>query len=502
MCGIFGIFNSSQAAFETFYGLYALQHRGQEASGIVTSDYDAERQKATFRIHKSLGVVGEIFKDEQTLTALTGRAAIGHNRYSTLGSSKSTQNVQPFAVSYRLGHLALAHNGNLTNEKELRQKLTNEGVIFQATSDSELILHLIARSKKKTILEQVKDALSQVQGAYSLVILTEKGLIAARDPLGFRPLALGYKPRPLPRTGKRTKPEKIDHATYVVASETCALDIISAQYLREIQPGEIVMIDDDAIETGKIKSTFLPTTTKKSRCIFEYVYFSRPDSMIFGESVDKVRRKLGKNLSHEAPVKPEGDENYVTVISVPDSSNTAALGYVTESTKNHKPARLELGLIRNHYVGRTFIQPGEQERGLKVRTKYNTVRGVLKNRRIVVVDDSIVRGTTSKMLVQLLREAAPKEIHLRISSPPIISPCFYGMDFPTKDKLIANEIGSVEKIQKHLGVESLAYLSLKGLLNSVPKYDGETSSYCTACFSGKHPLPVEAATTEKERNDE
>jgi amidophosphoribosyltransferase len=299
------------------------------------------------------------------------------------------------------------------------------------------------------------------------------------------------------RNGRKVKP------TYVVASETCAFDIIAAKYKREILPGEIVAIDKTTLETGEVKSIFLPKSERKARCIFEYVYFSRPDSMIFGESVDKVRRKLGKNLSHEGGLKPIGDEKYVTVISVPDSSNTAALGFVTESNKQGNAARLELGLIRNHYVGRTFIQPGEHERGLKVRSKYNTVRGVLKHRRIVVVDDSIVRGTTSKMLVQLLREAHPKEIHLRISSPPITNPCFYGMDFPTKDKLIANQVGgNIEKIREELGVDSLVYLSMKGLLASVPKYEDEKGSYCTACFSGNYPVPIEEATTDKEKNDE
>ncbi len=460
------------------------------------ADYDEEKKKTHFRLVKNFGLVSEVFRDERILDAMKGRAAIGHNRYSTLGSSKMLQNVQPFLVNYKSGHLALGHNGNLTNEKALRKKLIDEGVIFQATSDSEIILHLIARSKATTIVEQVYDALTQIQGAFSLVILTDKHLIAARDPLGFRPLALGIREN-RDKEGKKTNP------TYVVASETCAFDIIAAKYKREIQPGEIIAIDKTTLETGEVKSVFLPKSERKARCIFEYVYFSRPDSIIFDESVDKVRRKLGKNLSHEGGLKPTSDEKYVTVISVPDSSNTAALGFVTESNKQGNPARLELGLIRNHYVGRTFIQPSEHERGLKVRSKYNTVRGILKNRRIVVVDDSIVRGTTSKLLVQLLREAHPKEIHLRISSPPIMYPCFYGMDFPTKDKLIAHQVGGdVEKIRQELGVESLVYLSMKGLLASVPKYEGEKQSYCTACFSGDYPIPVEGATTDKEENDE
>jgi amidophosphoribosyltransferase len=492
MCGVFGIYNSSTAAIDTFYGLYALQHRGQEGAGIVVSDFDTEKQKPVFRSHKGLGLVSEVFRDEQIFSHLNGRAAIGHNRYSTAGSAKTVQNIQPFSVSYKGGHLALAHNGNLSNHRTLRKQLSEDGVIFQATSDTEVILHLIARSKASTTLERIYDALTQVQGAYSLVILTDDALIAARDPLGFRPLALGIK-KP---SDKKAKP------AYLLASETCAFDLIGAKYEREIMPGEILMIDQHTVETGEFKTMHLPHSPRKARCIFEYVYFSRPDSIVFGESVDKVRRKLGKNLALEAGLKPEKDEKYVTVISVPDSSNTAALGFVTESNKHGSPARLEIGLIRNHYIGRTFIQPGEVDRQLKVRTKFNIVRGILKNRRIVVVDDSIVRGTTSKMLVQLLREAHPKEIHMRISSPPIMNPCFYGMDFPTRDKLIAHQLGGdVQQICRELGVDSLAYLSHKGLLQSVPKYEGEQGSYCTACFSGNYPVPIDDATTEKEEND-
>jgi amidophosphoribosyltransferase len=496
MCGIYGIYNSPNAAVDTFYGLYALQHRGQEGAGIVTSDYDEEKKKTVFRSHRDFGLVSEVFHDKKIFETLKGTSAIGHTRYSTTGSSLSAQNIQPFSVNYKSGHLALGHNGNLTNVRTLRKTLSQQGVIFQATSDSEIILHLIARSPAPTVLEQVYDALVQVQGAYSLTILTDKGLIAARDPLGFRPLSLGIK-KHKEKNGKKHKP------SYIVASETCAFDINSAKYEREVAPGEIVLIDDETLETGETKSLFLPKSARKARCIFEYVYFSRPDSVIFDESVDKVRRKLGKNLSHEAGVKPKDDEKYVTVISVPDSSNTAALGFVTESNKHGLPSRLELGLIRNHYVGRTFIQPGEGDRELKVRSKYNVVRGVLKNRRVVVVDDSIVRGTTSKMLVSLLHEAHPKEIHLRITSPPITNPCFYGMDFPTRDKLIAHQLsGDVEKIRAELGVDSLSYLSLKGLLNSVPKYDDEHGSYCTACFSGDYPVAVDDATTEKDENDD
>ncbi len=491
MCGVFGIFNSSQAALDTFYGLYALQHRGQEAAGIVVSDYDDQKQKPIFRYHKDFGLISEIFRDEKVFTKLNGRAAIGHNRYSTAGSSKLPQNIQPFSVTYKSGHIALGHNGTFTNAKTLRNKLREDGVIFQATSDSELVLHLAARSKAPTVVEQIYEALSQIKGAYSIVILTDTQLIAARDPFGFRPLSLGIK-----------RKDSEDPA-YVIASETCAFDIISAKYLREIQPGEILAIDRTAVQTEDPHSLFLPKSKKKARCIFEYVYFSRPDSTIFDESVDKVRRKLGKNLSLESKITTNEDENYLTVISVPDSSNTAALGFVTESNKHEKPARLELGLIRNHYVGRTFIQPGKEDREIKVRSKYNLVRGVLKNRRIIIVDDSIVRGTTSKMLVKLILEAIPKEIHLHISSPPIDHPCYYGMDFPNHKQLIAYQLGhNVEKIGKYLGVDSITYLSIEGLLNSVPKYEDEEGSYCTACFSGKYPVKIDDEELNKEEFDE
>jgi amidophosphoribosyltransferase len=491
-CGVFGIFNNSDAAAMTFYGLHALQHRGQESAGIVTSDYDDAKKRRVFHVHKDFGLVTDIFKDEAMMKTLTGKSAIGHNRYSTAGSANRKENIQPFSVMYRYGNIALGHNGNFSNARKLRKHLRDEGVIFQATSDSELVLHLVARSKESDQIEQIREALTKVEGAFSLVILTDDKLIACRDPHGWRPMAIGTK-----KNADGTK-------SYVVASETCAFDIIEATYLRDVEVGEIIVIDADTVKTGNIKSYKLPKARRKAQCIFEYVYFSRPDSMIFGESVDKVRRKIGKNLAHEGAVDIQGDETYVTVISVPDSSNTAALGFVTESNKLGKPARFELGLIRNHYVGRTFIQPGDKARANKVRSKYNVVKGVLKGKRIVVVDDSIVRGTTSKALIKLLREAGPKEIHLRISSPPIMHPCFYGMDFPTKEKLIANQFdGDVEKIRKELGVDSLIYLSMEGLLKSATPHGSEKDDYgyCTACFSGHYPIPIDNALTDKEENE-
>jgi amidophosphoribosyltransferase len=497
MCGVFGVFNSKTPAEDTFYGLYSLQHRGQEAAGIVVAEYNKAKKKTLFKQHKGPGLVSEVFRDEEIFDTLTGYAAIGHNRYSTTGSSKSTNNIQPFSLTYRSGSLAIAHNGNLTNSRTLRRELTEQGVIFQASSDTEIIPHLAARSKEKEPLHQIYDALRQVEGAYSMVILANNQMIAARDPFGVRPLALG---------------KKIDPATgelaYIVASETCAFDIIKAEYIRDIEPGEILLIDHLAIANEKPVSIFLPPTERKARCIFEYVYFARPDSFIFEHSVDKVRRNLGKNLARESAYEQKPGEKELTVVSVPDSSNTAALGFVRESNKLNKPARFEHGLIRNHYVGRTFIQPGIHSREIKVRSKYNIVRGVMQNRPIILVDDSIVRGTTAKMLIKLVRESNPSELHLHISSPPITNPCFYGMDFPTKRQLLTHmladaehELGNVEKIREYIGVDSLKYLSMQGLLNSVPSFENESCSYCTACFSGDYPIRVTDATTDKEEND-
>jgi len=497
MCGVFGIFNSKTPAEDTFYGLYSLQHRGQEAAGIVVAEYNKAKKRTLFKQHKGPGLVSEVFRDEQIFENLSGYAAIGHNRYSTTGASKSNNNIQPFSLTYRSGSLAIAHNGNLTNSRVLRKELTEQGVIFQASSDTEIIPHLAARSKEKEPLHQIYDALSQVEGAFSIVILANNQLIAARDPYGVRPLALG---------------KKIDPATgelaYVVASETCAFDIIKAEYIRDIAPGEVLLIDHLSIENEKPISLSLPPVKRKARCIFEYVYFARPDSFIFRNSVDKIRRNLGKNLARESTIEHDPGEKELAVVSVPDSSNTAALGFVRESNKLGKPARFEHGLIRNHYVGRTFIQPGIQSREIKVRSKYNIVRGVMQGRPIILVDDSIVRGTTAKMLIKLVREADPAEIHLQISSPPITNPCFYGMDFPSKRQLLTHmfsdqddELEDIDKIRDYIGVDSLRYLTMQGLLNSVPKFEGEECSYCTACFSGDYPIPIADATTDKEEND-
>jgi amidophosphoribosyltransferase len=480
-CGIFGIFRHPQASTLTYYGLNALQHRGQEGTGIVTLDYDQDRKKHLLHVYKGFGLVSEVFRDESILTnVLTGDIAIGHNRYSTAGAANNRYNLQPFSVNYRNGHLALSHNGNLTNFSALRKKLQDSGTIFQTTSDSELVLHLVARSQHKNQLDQVEDALNQVEGAYSLVLMTDNSLIAARDAFGFRPLALG----------------QLDNS-YVLASETCAFDIIGAKYIRDIEPGEIFVVDDEGIANDTTKSRWIRKKENTPRhCIFEYIYFSRPDSIVFGENVDRVRRKLGKLLAHEHPLISD-DDTPVIVISVPDASNTATLGYATESRKSGRDIRFEIGLIRSHYAGRTFIQPYQDSREAKVRTKFNTVKGVIKGRKVIVVDDSIVRGTTAKLLIKLIREAEPKEIHFRITSPQIHHPCHYGMDFPSSSELIANRLqGDLEKIRQEIGVDSIGYLSLEKMLEAVPHDKGE--GYCTACFSGLYPVPIDTETTKEE----
>lgn len=490
-CGIFGIFDHPDAALLSYYGLHSLQHRGQESAGIATSFYDEEKQRRSMPMHRDFGLVLNVFNDKEIFNnELRGRAAIGHNRYSTTGASRNPSNIQPFRVHYREGNLAIGHNGNLANAKQLRDRFREEGVLFQSTSDTELILHLISHSRKDTQIEQILDALHQIEGAYSLVMLTDDKLIAVRDPNGFRPLALG----------------KVD-GSYVVASETCAFDIIDAEYIREIEPGEVLVIDREAAENDQPVSYHLEPEygTGSSQCIFEFVYFSRPDSKIFGENVDKVRRNLGKYLAKEHPLDevlmnvPEGRR--AIVISVPDSSNTAALGYVHENQKMGRDCKFEIGLIRNHYVGRTFISPGQKSREQKVRTKFNTVEGVLEGRSVIIVDDSIVRGTTSRYLVDMIRKANPAEIHFLVSSPPIISPCYYGMDFPTPEELMANRFDrDINKMAEEIGVDSLRYLSADGLVNAVKEANPNGGDYCTACFTEKYPVPVNFGI-EKEENE-
>jgi len=444
-CGVFGIYGDSEAAEKTYLGLYALQHRGQESAGIASSS------GKDINLRKGLDLVWSVFFDADAMPPLRGMAAIGHNRYSTKGSGDIT-NAQPISIEYKGGRVALAHNGTITNARELRSELQQRGAIFQTTSDSEVIVHLMAHSKKKTFLDTFIDALSQIVGSYCFVLLTPDRLVAARDPFGFRPLSLG-----------------ISDGAYVVASETCAFDIIGAQYIRSVEPGEILVIDSKGIS-----SYMLAPAPRLSQCIFEHIYFSRPDSLVFGEKVDKVRRRLGKQLARESSADAD------IVISVPDSGNTAALGYSQASGM-----RYEIGLIRNHYVGRTFIAPHQDKRKLDVRVKLNPVSGVIVGKRIVLVDDSIVRGTTMRQIVSLLRSRGAREVHVRISSPPISFPCYYGIDISNKAELIAGT-QTVSDIASFIQADSLAYLSVDAMLQTVD--DG--SRYCTACFTGDYPTPV------------
>ena len=447
MCGIIGVTGVPDAARVAYLGLYSLQHRGQESAGIVALDGAGEA-----RSHRGMGLVSDVF-NERVLSGLPGDVAMGHARYSTAGTSV-LPNAQPMLARYREGPLALAHNGNLTNAVQLRADLVAKGSIFQSSSDSEVLVHLIARSEAREPEDQLLDALERVEGAYSLVITVGRTLYAVVDPRGFRPLVLG-------RLG----------GGWVVASETCALDIAGATPVRELEPGDFFRIQGAKLEE-------LPRLAPKPhrRCVFELVYFSRPDSTVFHRSVDRVRRRLGRELAHEHPA-PGAD----CVFSVPDSANAMALGFSEESG-----IKLEHALIRNHYVGRTFIHPAQPGRTTRVKIKFNPVREVLEGKRVVVVDDSIVRGTTSRALVQLIRQAGAKEVHFRVASPPITGPCYYGIDTPTKAELIGSS-NDVDAIRRHLGVDSLGYLSLEGMLRAA---GGDSGEFCHACFSGDYPTPI------------
>ncbi len=445
MCGIVGVTGIDHAAELTFLGLYALQHRGQEAVGIcAVSDGVATVSKAD-------GLAADAFDDE-SLRKLPGRTSLGHTRYSTAGGP-GLNNAQPFVVRYHQGDLALVHNGNITNGMVLREDLVQEGAIFQSTIDTEVIVHLIARSRRTTPDEQIAEALSKLVGAFSVLITVGDALYAARDPWGFRPLVLGRK-----------------GDGWVVASETCALDLVNAAFVRDVEPGEIIKIEDGEL----VPLARLERVERPAPCIFELVYFARPDSRLWGVSVDRARRAFGRQLAREHPADAD------CVFSVPDSSNSAALGFAEESGIPY-----ELGLIRNHYVGRTFIHPTQAGRDFRVRIKYNAVREVLEGKRVVVVDDSLVRGTTSMGLVRLIREAGAKEVHFRISSPPVRFPCFYGIDMPTREELIGSH-KSVDEIREHLNVDSLGYLSLEGMTGAV----GDGKPYCHACFSGQYDAPL------------
>jgi len=444
-CGVFGVYGHPEAANLVYLGLYALQHRGQESAGIVSSN------GKSLISHRGMGLVADIFNTE-VLARLEGTAAIGHNRYSTTGST-SLKNCQPLVVEYARGGLALAHNGNLVNFQQLRERLEACGSIFQSSSDSELIIHLIAGSHAPDLPTRVTDALRQVKGAYSLVVLSEHALIAVRDPFGFRPLVIG----------------RLNDAT-IVASETCALDLVRAEYIREVQPGEMVVITDDGMRT------FFPFAPAPSRrCVFEYVYFARPDSILYGRNVYQVRKQQGRALARECPAEAD------VVVPVPDSGNAAALGYAEESG-----VPFEMGLVRSHYIGRTFIEPRQSIRHFGVKIKFNPVAQILSGKRVILVEDSLVRGTTLRKVIPMLRQAGAREVHMRIAAPPTTNSCFYGIDTPTREELLAAH-HSVEEIRRYITADSLAYLSWDGLYSFI---EGGREGYCDACFTGKYPVAI------------
>jgi amidophosphoribosyltransferase len=452
-CGVMGVFGSPDmdVARRVLMGLYSLQHRGQESVGVAVSD------GADISLVKRMGLVTGLTADEKAVDSLVGSAGIGHVRYSTTGRS-NINNAQPMLVSTKRGPLAVAHNGNIVNAPDIRLEMEEMGHIFSSTSDTEVLLHLIARSKKETLFDAIAESLEKITGSYCLVFLSRNEMYVARDGFGFRPLCIGL----------------LDKA-WVVASESCALDILGATYVRDIKPGELCRIDANGMESRQLFDK-----PHKAHCIFEFVYFARPDSRIFDESCDKIRRKIGKQLAKEAPAQAD------VVVAVPDSSNTAALGYAKESG-----IPFDIGLLRNHYVGRTFIDPSQNAREQKVKMKFNPIAGVLKNKRVVLVDDSIVRGTTLKFLTKMLRDAGAREVHIRISSPPVLNPCFYGMDFPSRTELIAGNL-SQEETRILLGADSLQYLSIGGLLNVAP---GGPKNFCAACFNGKYPEAIPEGST-------
>ncbi|PLX98318.1 MAG: amidophosphoribosyltransferase [Desulfuromonas sp.] len=446
-CGVFGIFGHPEAANLAYLGLYALQHRGQESCGIVASDGNK------LRSHRAYGLVSDVFKDDTIFDNLPGKSAIGHVRYSTTGGT-DVKNCQPILVDYHRGSIAIAHNGNLVNARECRNELEQAGSIFSTVADTECIIHLLARSQADSLPDRVVEALKQVKGAYSLVFLTETRLVAARDPNGFRPLCLG----------------KIDGA-YVIASETCAFDLIEAEFIREIEPGELVVIDKHGLKSFRPFDQVEP-----SPCIFEYIYFARPDSTIFGEQVYRVRKEFGRQLAREHAVEAD------VVMAVPDSGVPAAIGYAEESG-----IPFQLGMIRNHYVGRTFIEPAQSIRHFGVKIKLNPVRDVIEGKRVIVVDDSIVRGTTSRKIVKMVRNAGAKEVHVRISSPPTSYPCFYGIDTPTRKELIASS-HNVDEIARYITADSLGYLAPEGMHAAAGLHRKESCSFCDACFTGDYPV--------------
>lgn len=445
MCGIVGIYNHPEAAKLAYLGLYSLQHRGQESAGIVSAHH------GKLYNHNQMGHVADIFTEE-VLNKLQGSAAIGHVRYSTHGDS-DLKNCQPFTVNYASGFLSVAHNGNLVNANELRKQFEERGSIFQSTMDTEVIMHLIAASKRSTLVEKIKQAVSQIVGAWSLLFLSGDQMIAARDPLGFRPLVLGKK-----------------REAYVVASETCALDLIEAEFIRELAPGEIIQVNESGIVSSSLG---LPEPPKKAHCIFEYVYFARPDSIVFNRNVYEIRKGFGRKLAEESPVDAD------MVVPVPDSGVPAAIGYSEQSK-----IPFELGLIRNHYVGRTFIEPAQSIRHFGVKVKLNAVKEMMRGKRVILVDDSLIRGTTSRKIIGMVREAGAREVHFRISSPPMLWPCFYGIDTPVRKELVAAN-HSVEEVRKYIGADTLAYLSTENLYWFQKQEKREW--FCDACFTGNYP---------------
>ncbi|MEQ1722003.1 MAG: amidophosphoribosyltransferase [Pseudobdellovibrio sp.] len=465
-CGVFGIWNHPESAKLTYLGLYAMQHRGQESAGIVTLDQDPNQNKSVHRIHKALGLVSDVF-NETNLAKLTGSAAIGHVRYSTTGDNLVV-NAQPLASNLLSGPVAIAHNGNIVNASILREALQRDGAIFQATSDTEILLHLLAKNPSNHLVSALTQSLKNLSGAYSFTILAHDRLIAARDPFGFRPLVLG----------------QIKTATgmsYIVASETCALDLISAQFVREIEPGEILEITSEGLKSYKFEAED-KGKRKSAHCVFEHVYFARPDSVVFGRSVYNSRKKFGEQLAVESPVEAD------IVIPVPDSGVPSAIGY---SQKSGIP--FEFGIIRNHYIGRTFIQPTQSIRDIGVKIKLNPQPDILKGKRVIVIDDSLVRGTTSQKIINLIRQAGAKEVHLRIASPPTTGPCYYGVDTPQKSELIASH-NSLEDIRKYTGADSLAYLSEPGMWQAI---NAGPESFCAACFNGDYPTSLKGVENKK-----
>ena len=448
-CGVFGVFGHPEASRLTYLGLYALQHRGQESAGICSSDFTQHRS------HVGMGLVADIFS-QQTLDDLKGEMAIGHVRYSTAGSS-NIKNAQPICVTSHFGPLSLAHNGNLVNADQVRRELEEEGSIFRGTTDSEVMVHLMARSKGRDLADVVRDSLSEMRGSYSLLVMTKDTLIAVRDPLGFRPLCIG----------------QLDDA-WLVASESCAFDIIGGTYLHDVSPGEMIILQKGK-ELQSIQA-FNRHHEPCRQCIFELIYFARPDSVVFGQNVMQVRRALGRQLAKEHPADAD------IVISIPDSANCHALGYAEASGIPY-----DIGLIRNHYVGRTFIEPRQSIRDFGVKVKHNPVRSVLNGKRVVVVEDSIVRGTTSRKIMKMLRAGGAREIHMRVASPPYVSPCYYGIDTPDKDKLIA-ATRSIEEIKEYIDVDSLGFISMEGMLSAV---ESHKEDYCCSCFDGKYPASVQ-----------